>query len=113
MDWSTSQQIALAIEDRPRIELSGTIDVFLARQLLDAATGAVSAEGDVVVDCARLDRLDTSALQVLLALERQLAGQGRRILLRGVGEPVRALFGFAGVEHLLVAQNSEFETPHE
>jgi len=102
MEQETSAQIALTTEGYPRIELSGTIDVFLARDLLNAAKGAAGATGDVTVDCAKLDRLDTSALQVLLALEQTLRAQGRSTDVRGANDAVRAFFGFSGAARLLV-----------
>jgi len=102
MSQETSAQIALTIDGCPRIELSGTIDVFLARDLLDAAKRAALATGDVAVDCVKLERLDTSALQVLLALERTLGTQGRRTEVLGANDAVRAFFDFSGAGRLLL-----------
>jgi ABC-type transporter Mla MlaB component len=102
MSQETSAQIALTIDGCPRIELSGTIDVFLARELLDAAKRAALATGDVAVDCAKLERLDTSALQVLLALERTLGAQGRRTDVQGASDAVRAFFDFSGAGRMLL-----------
>lgn len=71
---------------------------------LFAAIDAYAQENDVVLlDCARLARVDYSAAVALQARLRALAGSGKKIELRDVNHLVAALFrllGYAGVARL-------------
>jgi anti-anti-sigma regulatory factor len=70
------------------LRLSGTVDVLDAGALHTAALDAVAeAPAGVVVKLEHADRLDTSATQILLALQRALEADGRSMRLEGT--PVR------------------------
>lgn len=93
----------------PHLALHGTVDIFLARELLELAKRALDGEGDVRVDCRELERLDTSALQILLALQRQLAEHSRALQLLLVNEQVGAFLGFGGATGLLRESEAKLE----
>jgi ABC-type transporter Mla MlaB component len=107
MNPELDSRVTVADERESQLALHGTIDVFLARELLDHARRAFAGAGDVRIDCAALERLDTSALQILLALQRELQEQGRRLELRAVNDQVGAFLAFGGAERLLLQAEPE------
>ena len=62
------------------------------------ALEAVESGNDVQLQLEGLDRLDTSALQILLALDGQLRAAGRKLELRQVSARLREWFALAGAE---------------
>ena len=52
------------------LRLTGSVDVTVACQLLDAARVAAAKGGDVIIDASDAERFDLSALQILVALKR-------------------------------------------
>jgi hypothetical protein len=65
--------------------------------------------GDVNIYCAGLlhesaDYLDTSALQILLALRQGLLAQGRSLRMTGVSAGMESLLGLAGVPSVFCCQ---------
>ena len=66
---------------------------------LRAAALAASIQGmDVTLDCAGIDHLDASALQILLALDSELRNRGRKLQLAKPSEQLRKWLGFAGAD---------------
>jgi anti-anti-sigma regulatory factor len=57
--------------------LDGSGDLSAAHRLLAAARECAAANGDVVVDCAAVERFDGASIQVLLALKAKLESSGR------------------------------------
>jgi anti-anti-sigma regulatory factor len=73
------------------ITLSGAVGIDTAAALYAAAvTAAGSAAPVVVVSLTAAPSVDTSAAQILLALLRALAGQGRTLRLTGADPSVAA-----------------------
>ena len=62
--------VTLAGAASATLRLSGSLDVTVACQLLDAARLAAAAEGDVLIEAGDAERFDLSALQILAALKR-------------------------------------------
>ena len=81
------------------IELQGSIDVSAASQLRDAGQNTMDSAGGAVVDFSRAERLDSSALQVLLALDFALKRSGRSLRTRGLDENIRAYLRLCGAEN--------------
>ncbi|HYD51782.1 MAG TPA: STAS domain-containing protein [Gemmatimonadaceae bacterium] len=80
-----SEQIRIvAVGDARHLHLHGTVGVFLADELLAAARTLGAEARDVVVRCERLEHLDASAAQTLLALRKRLVSLGRVLLLADV-----------------------------
>lgn len=76
------------------IERSG--DWMPAEDFRVAALGALEAGGDVAVNLDRVDHLDGSALQILLALETELKKRGQNLKLENTSPHLRQWFEFAG-----------------
>ncbi|MDY3552958.1 STAS domain-containing protein [Gemmata sp. JC717] len=71
--------------------------------MLRAAQLAARAGGGVVVDCSAAPFLATSAVQVLLALQRACRAREQAFALVGVSEPAAAYLRLAGLAGLLDA----------
>lgn len=77
--------------------LHGTFRLDGVRQLYEAAIRSAAISSSLIVDCSEAEQLDGCALQVLLALKREVEGAGGSLRLRGAGEPVRKHFRWAGL----------------
>lgn len=98
MDPVRKQTVSRASRDGVEVLLlDGVVSIIAADELVDAARQIASAGGRVVVDCADVEHLDTSTLQILVALERQLASKGRALTLTGVKPAVQAYVELAGL----------------
>jgi anti-anti-sigma factor len=69
-----------------------------AEELWEAALAALVEGKDVTVDLDRVDHLDASALQILLALDVELKNGGHKLRLKKASERLRKWFDFAGVD---------------
>ena len=81
--------------------LSGDVDIYCAAALRESAETLLQEQADIVVACEGLSHLDTSALQVLLALRRELNLRGRSLRLSGVSSAVAGILQLAGVDAAL------------
>jgi len=80
------------------LRLSGTVDVVDAGALHTAALDTVAeAPAGVVVKLEHADRLDTSATQILLAMQRALGADGRSMRLEGTSGRMAERWRLAGV----------------
>ena len=71
-------------------------------QMLKQALQSEGSEGPVVVEATSLQHLDSSALAVLLEIERLAIAWGRSFVVRGVPAKLAALAKLYGVEQLLL-----------
>lgn len=69
-----------------------------AEELREAALAALSRGKDVILNLDRVDHLDASALQILLALHAALKMRGQNLLLLKASPRLRKWFEFAGVD---------------
>ena len=81
------------VEDhRARLALTGIVDIFEAGPLHASVLDLARRKGEVAVDVSACSGLDSSALQLLLALRVALdAGGGRFVLHAGDGPAGRLL----------------------
>lgn len=80
------------------LALSGIVDIFDAATLHAAAVEAADgAAGGVVTRLGSVEACDTSATQVLLALRRALAADGRWMRLEETPPPVSESWRLAGL----------------
>jgi anti-anti-sigma factor len=84
-----------------RLTLAGDLDVSHAAAL-HAATLAVVGSTDVVAELAGVGRLDTAALQILLALRAELAAQGAWLIVAGTPPAVVETWRMARLAEALV-----------
>lgn len=90
------------------VERSG--DWMPAEELRDAALTAVGQGKDVTLDLDRVDHLDASALQILLALDAEQKKRGRNLQLAKASPHLRQWFEFAGVaEFFSMAERKDNE----
>lgn len=88
----------VAIGDgRVRLVLAGEIGIATAPRLRRGAIAAAGRGREVEVDCGRAVRLDGAAAQVLLALRKELAGQGLGFRLTGLTGAVREAAAAVGL----------------
>jgi len=71
-------------------------------QMLKQALQSEGSEGPVVVEATSLQHLDSSALAVLLEIERLAIAWGRSFVVRGVPAKLAALAKLYGVDVLLL-----------
>ncbi len=84
-----------------RLQWGGVLDL---RSIADVYT-VLSEEMDLtqewVIDCASVERMDTSWLQMLVVLAYHLKEKGGRLLLEHVPEPVQMSWQMAGMGKFL------------
>lgn len=56
---------------------AGVLDMSRARELWEFALDQAMTKGPVSLDCSAVERLDSSAVQILVALRRAVERQGR------------------------------------
>ena len=71
-------------------------------RMLKQALQSEGSEGPVIVEATSLQHLDSSALAVLLEIERLAIAWGRAFIVRGVPAKLAALAKLYGVEQLLL-----------
>jgi anti-anti-sigma factor len=82
--------------------VAGEIDIATApRMAADLTAYAEQVTGDVLVDCSTMTFIDSSGLAVFETARRDLAGQGRRLVLTGVVQQCRRAFEIIGLGDLL------------
>jgi anti-anti-sigma factor len=89
-------------EGKRTLVLQGAVDIFFAADLRQAALALLEDGEDISVVCEKLERLDTAALQILLALKKELEQRGKKLrMVELPSEPARFV-GLAGLtSHLL------------
>jgi anti-anti-sigma factor len=75
--------------ERYRLTLTGTIDVFEAAAVLETAREAAAADRPISIHIEELERLDTSILQILLALQREVQRRGQSLQVVGDNPAIR------------------------
>lgn len=93
-----------------RLVLSGTVSIRTARAFHAVVVDAASRGLPVTVDASALDRLDTTAIQLLLALERSQADAGLTFTVEGVTLGIRRSLQLAGLGRLLEPQVAQHAT---
>jgi anti-anti-sigma regulatory factor len=64
-------------EGKPALILQGSVDVFSAEQLLQAALEAAQYGEEITVDCEKVEQVGSAAFQVFLALKDELQEKGK------------------------------------
>ncbi|MGH2718752.1 MAG: STAS domain-containing protein [Actinomycetota bacterium] len=78
------------------LRLVGELDISTASLLEEALHEPTSLGGDVVLDLSELSFIDSTGLQALLALGRDL-GQGGRLVLHSLSPAVARVFELTGL----------------
>ena len=89
-------------EGKGALFLEGAVDILFAADLRQAALTLAENGADVALCCERLERLDTSTLQILVALKKELEQKGRSLQVTELpAEPGRSV-GLAGLTGFLL-----------
>src|SRR4051812_24134054 len=83
------------------LALQGVVDLFAAADLRELALQCVESGRATVVACEQLERIDCSALQLLLMLEQHQRERGSEFTLLGVPGNVLHYLRLAGARSLL------------
>ena len=76
---------------------SGRIDTTTSAAVDNAVRGAVDAGARaLVIDFSAVDYISSAGLRVFLVLARRMRDLGGRLVLCGLGQPVRQVFQLAG-----------------
>lgn len=81
-----------------------TLPESLTIETVETATASLrqlSFNADLLVDAARLERLTTPGIQLLLALEKRVLSSGYKLALQGMQEPVAEIIRYMGFDALL------------
>ena len=70
--------------------------------LREAALSAVNAGSDVTLNLDRVNHLDASALQILLALDAEQKKRGRNLQLTNASSHLQQWFEYAGAAHFFM-----------
>jgi anti-anti-sigma factor len=97
-----------------RFELVGDVDLATSRevleQLLAHADSDAAGSGRIVVDCSRLDFIDSTGVSVL---DRACKETGRRIVLVAVPDKCRRVFEITGMDRVFELVEHLDEEPVE
>ena len=83
------------------VALRGEADRATLHVVVEALSGVIADRvGDVVVDLAQTEFMDTAALRAVLRVREDLAGAGRQLTLRSPSRSAARLLGVFGLGHL-------------
>lgn len=99
----------LAIETRKtasnlRLTLCGTATRRTAEPVIPALKQAVLAEGDIILDLAGVEFVDSAFIALLMIVEKHVAMTGKELRIEGISPYVKRLFRYNCAEFLLVKQ---------
>ena len=86
----------LPAEERTIIKVECSGDWMAVEELWQKAQAAVQAARDVTINLEKIDHLDASALQVLLAIQREQKRLGRGLEISNASPSLRQWFDYAG-----------------
>ena len=90
--------VTIDVTARPaRLALTGAMTLPLAEELYFAAARIVDENADVEVDVPGVQHLGASAVQILLALGREVGRRGRAVRLVGASDALSRRLHVAGV----------------
>ncbi len=79
------------------VVVEGDVDAFSAPVLDQGVSEAADGVGDVVVDLARVDFMDSAGLNVFVRHYKPLHADGRRLVVRNASRPVRRAMEICGM----------------
>jgi anti-anti-sigma factor len=105
IDNESCPESQLPAEQELQLVLEGEVRIGSAATLHDLALRAARESTRALVDCARVDYLDTSAVQILLALKKACTSRDGYCRLVNVPAPVVGSLQRLGLAGLLVEEN--------
>ena len=80
------------------LTMGSSLDLQIADDLADVLREAVSAGQTVVIDASSVERVSTSAVQLLLATDRALADADGTLALSNPSDPFLSAFSDCGIQ---------------
>ncbi len=107
MEHERNQTISITErEGQPWLLLQGVVDIFSAEELYRAALCLLERGESTVVCCEGASYLDTSAVQILLALEEGLREKGKSLHMVGVPAVVASHLRLAGLDGVFLQEDN-------
>jgi len=78
-----------------QIVINGELTIYTASEWRDRLINELAGNDDIRLDLAEVSEIDSAGLQLLLAVQRQAAGEGRQLHFGQCSSIVRALLDFA------------------
>ena len=86
------------------VTVRGRLDTNTAPELDEAIKKETISENAVEIDFAGVEYISSAGLRVLLALKRELDGQGKSLAIRNINAVVREIFNVTGFINILTIQ---------
>lgn len=77
------------------IAINGELTIYTAGEWRDRLVNEMAGNDDIRLEMAQVSEIDSAGLQLLLAVQRQAAGEGRQLHFGQCSSVVRALLDFA------------------
>ena len=97
-------EITVQHDEAMIVTVRGRLDTNTAPELDEAIKKETISENAVVVDFAGVEYISSAGLRVLLALKRELDGQGKSLAIRNINAVVREIFNVTGFINILTIQ---------
>ncbi|MCB4360576.1 STAS domain-containing protein [Quatrionicoccus australiensis] len=78
-----------------QIFINGELTIYTASEWRDKLVNEMTGNDDIQLELAEVSEIDSAGLQLLLAVQRQAAGEGRQLQFGQCSSVVRALLDFA------------------
>jgi anti-anti-sigma factor len=89
------------------ITISGELNIYTAGELRDRLISESGGIDDIELDLAEVSEIDSAGLQLLIALSRQLSGEGRQFRIGQCHPAVRGVIAFSRQTALLGEEDNE------
>jgi anti-sigma B factor antagonist len=89
------------------IAISGELNIYTAGELRDRLINESGGIDDIELDLAEVSEIDSAGLQLLIALSRQLSGEGRQFRIGQCHPAVREAIAFSRQTALFGEENNE------
>lgn len=89
------------------VELQGLYDINRAHEFHGLALTLAARTDDLILDGSRVERMDTSAAQILLALKKEVESAGRRFELRNLPRNVLSFFECIGLDAVFTTNTGD------
>ena len=88
------------------VAVGGELDLSTSPRLRHLLLDLVRVQGkrELVLDCTDLTFLDSTAVGVLVTVQRDLAADGGRLVVRGASNAARRVFAITGLDRAIVLE---------
>lgn len=84
-----------SVQNSRQIVINGELTIYTASEWRDRLINEMAGNDDIQLELAEVSEIDSAGLQLLLAMQRQAAGEGRQLQFGQCSSVVRALLDFA------------------